>query len=592
MGAVSSACRCCSDVPVQKKSLPVSAAPDKKKGRSAARTATSEGQRRANLEVKSGGFSLKNFSATNNLRIDDCYELSAKIVGEGAFGQVRTAKDRSTKQMRAVKIIQKSAAGQVKKMMEEIEIISLLDHPNIVRLYESFQDRKSVFLIMEWCDGGELFERIVEAGTFNEVVAATCVKQMFLAVNYLHQNLIIHRDLKPENFLVATKAPIEKAALKLIDFGISKRIKSGETAKTKTGTPNYIAPEIMNGRYNEKVDIWSLGVITYIMLSGLQPFNGKTVDEILQAVQRAKVDTERGPWKRMSNNGKGFIKALLQKNPSGRPSAQQVLQHVWFEAVSKSADVDMGWLDLSHLRTFAKFNKVKKAALTIVASQLSDKRIDDLKNLFLSLDDNGDGTLSIRELKEGLKGAGVKIPKDLAAVLEEVDTDGSGVLDYTEFLAATLDYKVYSQESIVWAAFRKFDVDNSGSIDKVELLSVLGDAEFKESLSMCGDHEKVAQLFEEIDVNGDGIIDFDEFLAMVREAEEQARDIEVTKSERKRQESESEPKRQVTKEKSPRSKKKREDSRSPKVSHDEAELKIGPCRKRRGSKDGHGLVQP
>lgn len=560
MGAVSTACRCCSEVPVQKKSLPVTTSAGKAGKK--ARTAASEGQRRANLEVKSGGFSLKNFSATNNLRIDDCYELSAKIVGEGAFGQVRTAKDRSTKQMRAVKIIQKSAAGQVKKMMEEIEIISLLDHPNIVRLFESFQDRKSVFLIMEWCDGGELFERIVEAGTFNEVVAATCVKQMFLAVNYLHQNLIIHRDLKPENWLVSSKAPVEKAGLKLIDFGISKRLKAGESAKTKTGTPNYIAPEIMNGRYNEKVDIWSLGVITYIMLSGLQPFNGKTVDEILQAVQRAKVDTERGPWKRMSNNGKGFIKALLQKNPSGRPSAQQVLQHVWFETVSPMAAVDMGWLDLSHLRVFAKFNKVKKAALTVVASQLSDKRIDDLKNLFLSLDDNGDGTLSIRELKEGLKGAGVKIPKDLAAVLEEVDTDGSGVLDYTEFLAATLDYKVYSQESIVWAAFRKFDVDNSGSIDKSELLSVLGDEQFKESISMIGDHGRVAQMFDEIDANGDGIIDFDEFLAMVREAEEEARDAKVDKPARQV----SSPAEKSGRTASPRSKKKREESRSPKTS--------------------------
>lgn len=583
MGGVAAACQCCSQVPVQKKSLPVSAAADKagRKGRAATRDkiATSEGQRRANLEVKSGGFSLKNFSATNNLRIDDCYELSSKIIGEGAFGQVRTAKDRSTKQMRAVKIIQKSAATQVKKMMEEIEIISLLDHPNIVRLYESFQDRKSVFLIMEWCDGGELFERIIEAGSFNEVVAATCVKQMFLAVNYLHQNLIIHRDLKPENWLVSSKAAVEKAALKLIDFGISKRVTAGEFAKTKTGTPNYIAPEIMNGRYNEKVDIWSLGVITYIMMSGLQPFNGKTVDEILQAVQRAKVDMERGPWKKVSNNGKGFIKALLQKNPAGRPAAQQVLQHVWFETVPQNAaDIDMGWLDLSHLRTFAKFNKVKKAALTIVASQLSDKRIDDLKNLFLSLDNNGDGTLSIRELKEGLKGAGVKIPKDLVPVLEEVDTDGSGVLDYTEFLAATLDYKVYSQESTVWAAFRKFDVDNSGSIDKSELVSVLGDENFKASLSIGGDQDRVAQLFDEIDVNGDGIIDFDEFLGMVREAEEEARDMKVKEN------GGTESGRRSRSGTSARSKKKREESRSPKPSEREQrrsrENSVTPTRQR------------
>jgi len=530
MGAVSSACQCCSS-PLKTEAVTTgqtSPEPQKGSARAAkiapAKIAKSVGQRRAALEVKSGGFSLKNFSATNSAKIDDCYKISSTIIGEGAFGQVRMCTDKQSETKRAVKMIQKSAQGQVAKMMEEIEIISLLDHPNIVRLYESFQDRKTVFLIMELCDGGELFERIIAAGAFTEAVAAKCVKQMFLAINYLHQNLIIHRDLKPENWLVSSKEVVEKATLKLIDFGISKRLKNGEYAKSKTGTPNYIAPEVMNGRYNEKVDIWSTGVITYIILSGLQPFNGKNVDEIMKSVQKARFDLESGVWKKVSINAKGFIKALLQKNPAGRPAAAKVLQHAWFDAVIEETEMDTSWLDVSALRTFSKFNKVKKAALTIVASQLSDKRIDDLKNLFMGLDDNGDGTLSTKELKEGLKAAGVKIPKDLAVVLEEVDTDGSGVLDYTEFLAASMDHKIYSQENIVWAAFRKFDVDGSGSIDKNELLAVLGDDTFKEQLSIGGDQSQIAKLFDEIDVNGDGIIDFEEFFAMVRDHEDIVRE--------------------------------------------------------------------
>jgi calcium-dependent protein kinase len=137
----------------------------------------------------------------------------------------------------------------VERLTEEIEILSVLDHPNIIRLFESFQDVKCIYLVLELCNGGELFDRVVEAGYFTESVAAHCVRQMFLAINYLHQNLIIHRDLKPENWLVSTKESMDKTSLKMIDFGISKRCKPGACATSKAGTPNYVAPEVLGGRY-------------------------------------------------------------------------------------------------------------------------------------------------------------------------------------------------------------------------------------------------------------------------------------------------------------------------------------------------------
>jgi len=493
----------------------------KKPGKMAAH----EGQRRASLVVKGGGFSLGNFAATNTKNIEECYDISSKIIGEGAFGKVMVASEKASNQRRAVKSIQKTAAAEVKKLLEEIEIVRLLDHPNIVRLCESFEDRKTIYLVMELCEGGELFERIVEAGSFTEAVAAQCVKQMLLAINYLHQNSIIHRDLKPENWLVSSKEPVEKSTLKLIDFGISKRLKPGETCTSKAGTPYYVAPEVMTGRYTEKVDVWSTGVITYIMLSGLQPFPGRTTDEILQAVQRAKVVTDGKSWTKISAAAKGLVKSLLQKTPSVRPAALQAMQHAWFSSMPDAADESfLSKMEIDNLKCFSKFNKVKKAAITIVAAQLSDQRIDYLKSMFLQMDDNHDGTLSIAELKKGLRAAGIKIPKDLAKTLEEVDTDGSGVLDYTEFLAATLDKKLFSQENLVWAAFRKFDVDGSGSISKAELLQVLGDDVLKDELAITGDSDQIAKLFSEIDTNGDGVVDFDEFFAMIRAAEDDSRD--------------------------------------------------------------------
>lgn len=530
MGNISGVCSYCAEKP--ERTAPTAVVPSKNKGpedrgrKGSKRLAAHEGQKRALLCVKEGGFSLKNFAATNPGKLEDFYNVSKTVVGEGAFGKVVIAKDKSTGVAKAVKAIQKVATKEVQKMQEEINIISVLDHPNIVRLYESFQDRRTIYLVMELCDGGELFERIVDAGSFSEAEAAQCVKQMLLAINYLHQNLIIHRDLKPENWLVATKGPVEKSTLKLIDFGISKRLKPGDVATSKAGTPNYVAPEVLAGRYNEKVDIWSTGVIMYIMLSGLQPFTGKNADEILASVKRAKFNLEGGAWKSISPNAKGLIKALLQKTVSVRPAASQALQHGWFTAFSDGKE-DGGFLskiEIENLKKFADFNKVKKAALTVVASQLSDQRIDYLKNVFLSIDKNSDGTLSVAELKQGLKSVGIKIPKDLAKVLEQVDTDGSGVLDYTEFLAATIDEKVYSQESVVWAAFRKFDVDGSGSIDKSELMNVLGDDALKSELCIAGDRSQLAKIFDEIDINGDGVIDFDEFFGMLRDAEDVARD--------------------------------------------------------------------
>jgi calcium-dependent protein kinase len=267
------------------------------------------------------------------------------------------------------------------------------------------------------------------------------------------------------------------------------------------------------------------------MICGQQPFNGATTDAILAAVQRANVAMNGGCWRKVSNSGKGLIKALLQKTPSARPPAAQALSHAWFSDTSNGEELEsLGHLEVENLRAFSRMNKVKKAALTIVATQLSDKRITQLKNLFMSLDRNNDGTLSLAELKQGLKNAGVKIPRDFGQVLEQVDTDGSGVLDYTEFVAATMDKKWCNQESIVWAAFRKFDVDGSGTISVQELTKVLGDDDMKDQMQVTGDPTKIQEIFAEIDVNGDGEIDFDEFFAMVRTVEDDVRDVVATKN--------------------------------------------------------------
>jgi len=311
--------------------------------------------------------------------------------------------------------------------------------------------------------------------------------------------------------------------LKLIDFGLSKRFQPGDYHATKAGTPNYIAPEVLNGRYDEKVDVWSMGVICYMMLSGRQPFGGKNVNIVLKAVKIANVVMEQQYWKSISNEAKGLVKACLQKAPSVRLSAALALGHDWFRIVDSTAGdpgEPMAKLALGGLKAFGRMNQLKRATCTVIASQLSHGQIEQLKAMFMAMDGNGDGTLTAAEINEGLKRMDLKLPMDLNELLEEVDTDGSGVIDYTEFLAATMDKKLYMQEQVVWNAFNKFDLDGSGAIDVKELAKVIGEEEVCTAMHVNGQQDKLMETFLEVDTNGDGNIDFQKSFAMMRAAED------------------------------------------------------------------------
>ncbi|CAK9042718.1 unnamed protein product [Durusdinium trenchii] len=447
------------------------------------------GKARANLSVKAGAFSIGAFAASNRGKLEDFYEVEHKVIGEGSYGSVQKCMYKDTGQWRAVKTINKKFVKDPKQFQEEMAIMKLLDHPNIVRLYETFDDERNVYLVLELCSGGELFDRIVADGKFTEQVAAFCVQQMLRAVNYMHINGIMHRDLKPENWLLAETEAIEKTYLKLIDFGLSKRFSPGDFAKTKAGTPYYVAPEVLSGRYNELSDVWSIGVIMYILLSGSPPFSG--------------ADT---------------MAVLLMKDPSQRVTADSALKEAWLTKQHASHDLTQAsQVVVQNLKSFAVMNKLKKAALNVIATQLTDDAIKDLKELFMAMDDNNDGTLSVAELKEGLTKAGVAVPADLAAMMERIDTDGSGVIDYSEFMAATLDKRQWVAEDACWRAFKTFDQDGSGHIDKEELMKLLGgNTLVSDVMQIKYTAKEVDAIMKEVDLNGDGRIDFEEFMTMMR----------------------------------------------------------------------------
>jgi calcium-dependent protein kinase len=464
--------------------------------------------------VVAGGINKAQFITENTGRISDVYTLQNKKLGKGSYGSVMKGTHRSTGLTRAVKVISKSQMKNLTRFQQEIAIMKMMDHPNIVKLYETFQDAKNIYLVMELCGGGELFDRIIEAGQFTEVICATIMHQIVKAIYYMHENSVCHRDLKPENFLFMTKESIAKNHLKIIDFGLSCQFAPGQVLTTKAGTPYYVAPQVLAGKYDHLSDMWSIGVIMYVMLCGYPPFFGETDAEVLSKVRLGEYKFDAAEWKNISDDAKGLIRKLLKMNPKDRYTAEEALNHDWIKnKAPKAKDVSLSAALVDNLRGFRSQNKLKKAALHIIANQLSEDQIKTLREMFSKLDENGDGHVTAQELTAGMASAGLKeIPPDLLQIMKDIDADGSGKIDYTEFLAATLDQKMYLQDSVCWAAFGKFDKDGSGDISLDELKLVLGDEDVQDVMAI----KNAEEIMKQIDEDGNGTINFDEFMRMMR----------------------------------------------------------------------------
>jgi len=487
-------------------------------GKSAGGTSKNDASKASAADIKKdnvsqGGLKHSGYIIDNPGKINEFYNIDKKKLGEGSYGSVSMASNKTTKAVRAVKSIAKSQMKNLDRFWQEIAIMKIMDHPNIVKLFESFEDHRNIYLVLELCTGGELFDRIIESGHFTEPQAATVMQHMFRAIYYMHENHICHRDLKPENFLFTTKDPIEQTHLKVIDFGLAIKFTDGQVLKTKAGTPYYVAPQVLSGKYDQSSDLWSLGVIMYVLLCGYPPFHGENDNDVLAKVRLGAVNFTPADWKNVSDDAKQLIKYLLKMNTKDRYNAQQALEHPWVKnKAPQSKNVPIGGGLVDNLKGFRSQNKLKKAALHVIAGQMGEQQIKALRDVFTQLDKNGDGLLNSAEMKEGFLKGGLKdIPADLQQILEEVDSDGSGVIDYTEFLAATLDKKVYMQENVCWQAFRIFDRNGDGKIDKHEIQNVLNSDDVKDVAN-----REMGDILKDIDKNGDGEIDFDEFMVMMR----------------------------------------------------------------------------
>jgi len=466
--------------------------------------------------LPSVGFSTGNFTVANSGSIADSYDWTTKV-GTGSFGSVVSARDRRSQELRAVKVLPKTqnnvigTRNAISCYRREISIMIGLDHPNIIKLFETYEDHRNLYLVMPLCEGGELFERVVEAARFSEPQAAILMQQVVRAICYLHSSDLCHRDLKPENFMFLSRGPIETSILKLIDFGLACECRSGDVLQTRAGTPLYVAPQVIAGRYDKSCDIWSCGVIMYVLLCGYPPFHGPTDADVLESVKRGTFAFNPLHWRHVSQDAKQLIRMMLKKKVTERFTADQVVGHEWIRhkapMAAEDAELHAGFVD--NLKTFRLHNRFKQAALQLISTQLKEDQIKALHDTFVALDKDGDGRITSLELKATLNSGLKEIPPDLQRLMDDSD---DGVIDYTEFVAASLDQRVYLQETTCWAAFSIFDHDRDGKIARKDLDHVFGNMEVKK---VC-DQDALSEYVQLVDQNGDGEIDFEEFMQMLR----------------------------------------------------------------------------
>ncbi|GAB4834493.1 Calcium-dependent protein kinase 3 [Ancistrocladus abbreviatus] len=438
--------------------------------------------------------------------------IFGRELGRGQFGVTYLVTHKETKELFACKSIatrKLTISDDIEDVRREVQIMHhLTGHQNIVELKGAYEDRHSVNLIMELCAGGELFDRIIAKGHYSEREAAKLFRQIVTVVHNCHSMGVIHRDLKPENFLFLSKD--DNSPLKATDFGLSVFFKSGDMFKDLVGSAYYVAPEVLRRSYSSKADIWSAGVILYILLSGLPPFWGENEQGIFDSILQGNLDFSSDPWPSISSSAKDLVRKMLQQDPTERLSAVEALNHPWMKDDGDASDEPLDIAVLTRMKQFRAMNKLKKVALRVIAENLSEEEIMGLKEMFKSMDTDSSGTITYEELKAGLPKLGTKISeREVRQLMEAADVDGNGAIDYMEFITATMHMNRMEKEDHLYTAFKYFDKDKSGYISMEEL---------KEALKKynMGDERTIREIIAEVDTDHDGIINYEEFVAMMR----------------------------------------------------------------------------
>jgi serine/threonine protein kinase len=505
---------------------------------------------------------------------------SGTVLGRGACGSVVAVRQRETGDMFAMKVVAlDTVGGSIEELKQEIEIQRALDHPNICKIFESFEDmrNKELYIIMEICTGGSLVSRMkTHRHGYGERAAATLVEKMLSSIIYCHHHGVVHRDIKLDNFIYENEA--EDAELKLIDFGFACEVTApphawpapspppilfASHARThcpparctfvppcgpqqfvsdgvshdgclpslallwqiapgkeamwdQLGTPSYMAPELWSNtesQYDSSVDMWAIGVVTYMLLSGKRPFHHQDKREKARMIRHDPLRFPSPDWDKVSQEAKDFCSALMQKRPKDRLSATAAKDHPWIKHASTLHSGEDAAHEMARhneivdaLQNFCEADDLKKLALEVIAFSTPPAKLTELRDMFVKIDVDDSGTISLQEFKDAMA-LHPEVPQDrVEQMFKDMDIDHSGEVDYSEFLSATLAAQKHSNASVM-AAFNTLDVDGDGFITKNDLVKALDGQMTEDSIMDMLQHADASgrvnfQVFKRIVLHG------------------------------------------------------------------------------------------
>lgn len=456
--------------------------------------------------VLNGGAQQKKHNLSSNLIVTSHkdfrqdYEIVSTI-GKGSISNIykirakNTCQDVRKDQLYAFKEIDASLVNPVylNEMRNEIDLMRNMTHPNILKIFQVYNDKKSghIGIVIELCSGGNLNKR----APYTEEQARVIVAKLLEAVNYLHKRGIVHRDIKFENIMFENKS--ESAEINLIDFGLSTKFLKGQHLDSKVGTVYTMSPEQLRGDYGSEADLWAIGVVAYQLLSGDKPFWGKTRKETAHQVVKGQYSFASPKWKHISPQAKDFITKLLVKDPKARYTAPQALIHPWVAKVTKTGDLSKSerFRVYESLDSYRENPELKKLALQQIAHKATSEEVIKLRDIFHSIDISHEGTITLKELRRALSKKYSE--NDINELFKNVDVNKSGSIDYTEFLAATLEAHISIEEDRIREAFQVFDRSNTGYISRDDLRQILGkntDPSYVESLINGADRNNDNQI--------------------------------------------------------------------------------------------------